>query len=168
MAQNQGHFPYFASHGHTLQGPVVTRLGPGPSFRWLRVKFPLDWKPGVLRAELPEFPVSTPLQTPKFPEFPQFPHLSRPSNFQKEFLETWARAKYAHTACEGPPRGVERRIKRSFSANDEARVPNATPAFTGAGRNLFTGRACRNEHLGAAQAKARKAGRRAPGRQSAV
>ena len=61
-------------------------------FCWLRVKFPLDWKSGILRAKFPEFPLSPPLQTPKFPEFPQFPHLPRPSNFQKEFLEMYVKA----------------------------------------------------------------------------
>ena len=44
-------------------------FGPGPSFRWLRVKFPLDWKSGVLS------------RGSNFQNF-QFPHLSRPPNFQ--------------------------------------------------------------------------------------
>jgi hypothetical protein len=46
-----------------------------------------------LRANFPELPLSTPLQTPKFPEFPQFSHLPGPSNVQTEILEILARAK---------------------------------------------------------------------------
>ena len=80
--------------GATGGCPVVSSFfGPAQVSAGLGSKFPLDWKSGVLRAKFPEFPVSTPLQTPKFPEISQFPHLSRPPNFQKEILEIYAWAK---------------------------------------------------------------------------